>query len=614
MIKLSKITIEGFHNVHKTSYNLKDMMYFYGPNGSGKSTILQAIQLALLGYIPGTNKTKEAIFKHANGRVLAVNLELTDDVGECITIERSWIRSGSSIKSSIDITPKDFDVDALIADVELPIFNYSDFIDLTPNKLKDWFLNFLPSAEISVRWDSEFTNNLETNGIDIDDNILSLIGETTDKIHSYNLSGIEEIRKANEYLKDELSFTKREYERVQNTVNSLIYYDDVDMNISASDIKSKIDLLSEAKQQQDRVFTIAQQNEVIKTTLVMYDDCDAENVELDPRYIEWSNVVNDITVKINSYSNIVTTNQETMYVLNDKISIANHRALELEHIIDGSGVCPYNGSICEAIESRLESYKEELIACRDSITQLTTDLNDVKSRTMQSQTDIQNWIVDRNNYEIKKQELTNRYAARDDLMGKLQPEPEITRFQDYDSQISDLQDMYAKCIANEKYQNLIDTLTREKFDLSVQIDIYKSWIDLTGVNGLQTSVATPFEHLSSIMTPQIKSIFGDTSDVSFIIDTKSNGFSMGITRDGEYIPYNLLSSSEKCIFTLALMLGIVSISPGELKVILVDDLFDHLDDDNISKVFDILDTIKFNVQMIFAGVKNINNINKISLV
>lgn len=614
MIKLSKITIEGFHNVHKTSYNLKDMMYFYGPNGSGKSTILQAIQLALLGYIPGTNKTKEAIFKHANGRVLAVNLELTDDVGECITIERSWIRSGSSIKSSIDITPKDFDVDALIADVELPIFNYSDFIDLTPNKLKDWFLNFLPSAEISVRWDSEFTNNLETNGIDIDDNILSLIGETTDKIHSYNLSGIEEIRKANEYLKDELSFTKREYERVQNTVNSLIYYDDVDMNISASDIKSKIDLLSEAKQQQDRVFTIAQQNEVIKTTLVMYDDCDAENVELDPRYIEWSNVVNDITVKINSYSNIVTTNQETMYVLNDKISIANHRALELEHIIDGSGVCPYNGSICEAIESRLESYKEELIACRDSITQLTTDLNDVKSRTMQSQTDIQNWIVDRNNYEIKKQELTNRYAARDDLMGKLQPEPEITRFQDYDSQISDLQDMYAKCIANEKYQNLIDTLTREKFDLSVQIDIYKSWIDLTGVNGLQTSVATPFEHLSSIMTPQIKSIFGDTSDVSFIIDTKSNGFSMGITRDGEYIPYNLLSSGEKCIFTLALMLGIVSISPGELKVILVDDLFDHLDDDNISKVFDILDTIKFNVQMIFAGVKNINNINKISLV
>lgn len=614
MIKLSKITIEGFHNVHKTSYNLKDMMYFYGPNGSGKSTILQAVQLALLGYIPETNKTKEAIFKHANGRVLAVTLELTDDVGECITIERSWIRSGSSIKTSIDITPKDFDVDALIADVELPIFNYSDFIDLTPNKLKDWFLNFLPSAEISVRWNSEFTNNLETNGIDIDDNTLSLMEETIDKIHSYNLSGIEEIRKANEYLKDELSFTKREYERVQNTVNSLIYYDDVDVNISASDIKSKIDLLSEAKQQQDRVFNIAQQNEAIKTTLVMYDDCDAENVEVDPRYIEWSNVVNDITVKINSYSNIVTTNQETMYVLNDKISIANHRVLELEHIIDGSGVCPYNGSICEAIEGRLESYEEELIAYRDSITQLTTNLNDVKSRTMQAQTDIQNWIVERNNYEIKKQELTNRYAARDDLMGKLQPEPEITRFQDYDSQISDLQDMYAKCIANEKYQNLIDTLTREKFNLGVRIDIYKLWIDLTGVNGLQTSIATPFEHLSSIMTPQIKSIFGDTSDVSFIIDTKSNGFSMGITRNGEYIPYNLLSSGEKCIFTLALMLGIVSISPGELKVILVDDLFDHLDDDNVSKIFDILDTTKFNVQMIFAGVKNINNINKISLV
>ena len=33
-----------------------------GPNGAGKTTIIQAIQLALLGYIPGTDKNKTAIF------------------------------------------------------------------------------------------------------------------------------------------------------------------------------------------------------------------------------------------------------------------------------------------------------------------------------------------------------------------------------------------------------------------------------------------------------------------------------------------------------------------------------------------------------------------------
>jgi ATPase involved in DNA repair len=59
MMKLSSIRIQGMHNVVDKTYKLNNMNYFVGPNGAGKSTIMQAIQLALLGYIPGTDKRNQ---------------------------------------------------------------------------------------------------------------------------------------------------------------------------------------------------------------------------------------------------------------------------------------------------------------------------------------------------------------------------------------------------------------------------------------------------------------------------------------------------------------------------------------------------------------------------
>ena len=128
-MKVKSIEIEGFHNVDKKTYNFKDINYIKGPNGSGKSTILQAIQLAILGYIPGTNKTKEAIFKHANGKILAVSVVLEGE--ETVKISRVWSGTGSTISSVLDIEPKDkYDITQLVSDIELPIFDFSDFFFL----------------------------------------------------------------------------------------------------------------------------------------------------------------------------------------------------------------------------------------------------------------------------------------------------------------------------------------------------------------------------------------------------------------------------------------------------------------------------------------------------
>ena len=57
-MKFKSITITGMHKVDKKTYTFNDdVTYFIGENGSGKSTILEAAELALLGYIPGYANT-----------------------------------------------------------------------------------------------------------------------------------------------------------------------------------------------------------------------------------------------------------------------------------------------------------------------------------------------------------------------------------------------------------------------------------------------------------------------------------------------------------------------------------------------------------------------------
>ena len=116
-MKLQSITIEGMHNVTRKTYQLKDLTYFYGKNGAGKTTILNAIQLALLGYIPGTSKTNESIFRHSNNHTMAVTLVLDDST----KIRRIWTKSGNKISSSVEVIPE-VDLKSIIDNDLLEIF------------------------------------------------------------------------------------------------------------------------------------------------------------------------------------------------------------------------------------------------------------------------------------------------------------------------------------------------------------------------------------------------------------------------------------------------------------------------------------------------------------
>ena len=205
-MRIKSITIEGMHNVVRKTYDFDSLAYLHGPNGAGKSTVMQAIQLALLGYIPGTAKTKAELFRHANNHTMAVSLTI-DDNGSEISVRRVWTGTSSSINSTVDIRPDGYDIATIIEDLELPIFNFGEFMGMTANKLKDWFIEFLPSMEVKTDWADVLRDKLVTEGIAVIDD--ALIDESVKEIESYKLSGVDEIRRANEYFKSMLSFKKK---------------------------------------------------------------------------------------------------------------------------------------------------------------------------------------------------------------------------------------------------------------------------------------------------------------------------------------------------------------------------------------------------------------------
>ena len=148
-MKIKDIKIEGMHNVKIKYYQFDNITYLYGNNGSGKSTILQAIQLCLLGYIPGTNKTSSAIFEHCNCNKLTVELTLLDKDDEIKCI-RSFNKTKSKIEEQFNIIPDNYLIDEIIGNLELPIFNFNEFLALSANKQKDLLISILPNSDNSI--------------------------------------------------------------------------------------------------------------------------------------------------------------------------------------------------------------------------------------------------------------------------------------------------------------------------------------------------------------------------------------------------------------------------------------------------------------------------------
>lgn len=615
-MKIKHIEISGMHNIKGTkSFDIENQnIYFYGKNGVGKSTILQAIQLALLGYIPGTNKNKESIFQHANSNIMSVSIKF-DDNGEEHSISRTWVKSKSSIQCVVD---SDISIEDITRDVELPIFNYSDFVDLTPNKLKDWFIEFLPSANVSTYWinvlnTEEYKKHEETLGME-------MINEAASQINSFGLTGVDEIRKANDYFKECLSFKKKELERQQNTIQTMVIYNDVDDSMSIDEIEAELASLNEKRTLLNAYKINFEKNKNVMQELSRYEGFSAESYELDERYVENIKKFEELKKEIESTNEVITVLNSKFkeltsekYKLKEDIIFAE-TSKQSNHIEDD--LCPITGERCSHIAKLKDSIDEFEAEQTKKINDLKSSYSEVESKISSCEKELHEYegklrqiSIDKNQISSLIQSLKDNYERKSFLLSQKFDVPENfnpDEILDIQSRIAKLESLKSKLYANKKYNEMIDVLTADKFKTEFEIIVYKDWIKLTDVNGLQTEcVSSVFAELANEMNTSLASLFNEDVTCEFHIESKANSFSFGVRRKDSYIPYNQLSSGEKCMYTLALLSSLVTKSASQINLVIVDDLLDHLDSDRITNLFNALTAVT-DVQYILAGVTSCN--------
>lgn len=588
-MKIKSIYIDGLHNAVNTAYNFTDLVYLFGRNGAGKTTVLNGIQLALLGYIPGTAKnSREAILRHSKSGTMTVRLVL-DNNGSPITIERKF--DSKSTKLTVD--PETFDIQSITADIELPIFNFTDFINQTANKLKDYFIqNILPTTDGELNWREILSNGL-----------LNITVEDKDAVIDYGMgiiskvsgSPLEQVTQANALFKEDQSFNKSELARLQATIDSLIYYSDYTGTKNVDELNAKLLSLG-----------------AIRDALIRYNSAEAMLVQHNTEIARLKERCDDLGgfEMLTKLAEVQTCCHEELTRCTAQISKLEQDLKELnaikhnlDNIISGKGICPYTKDICQSI-----------------------DLNEIKAKSDNNDSLIAVRMDELNTMKAHEQNLKSRISNNDELISTLtnikdrldflnqamsalpeKPETDMN-LAELDLEIQKCTDDKTKLLANQSYEATIENITKLKYETELNNSALAAWVKLTDINGLQTSLTEkPFEELATKMTGYIQNMYGDTTlKAHFNISTKANSFSFGLIRGDKYIPYDQLSAGEQCLYTLALMICITDSNKSPLKLILVDNSLDNLDDIAVENTFTALKNIK-GIQFIMAGVKACKN-------
>ena len=592
-MKVKSVIIEGFHNVLRKKYDFEDINYLHGLNGAGKSTALQAIQLGLLGYVPGTNKTKQGIFSHSNSHTMAVKLILDDD-GKKVSVQRIWTKAKSSVTENLEIEPDTYDIKGLISEVELPLFNFDEFAHMTANTLKDWFINYLPRQTYKTDWKSVLKDSMDKKGSSLYETLGDdFINESVSAISDFHLEGLEEVRQANAYFKSQLSFMKSELTRKASTIQSLIYYDDFEDNYTLEELGSMISDVERRIVNSTVVIENNRKYTALKEELDTIDNL--ANLKL----------LEDLPKKIEEIKEKQSEHERNYKKFSLDASASKHQAKSYESVISSGGVCNFTHKKCEEISSLVEAYKK-----------IVEDLNKKSEEYEQSANEEYQKMKDSSallhSYESTLYTAKNdvmRYNSLESAYNSISVPDTIEDVGDLQRTLESYKDMYAKAAANKKYNELNDIIVKDKYRIEQSIEALKAWVDLTGVNGLQaqSNGDNPFDILADEVDKVLSNLITNRKvSCKFNSEGKANSFSFGVYSDDSYVPYNLLSSGEKCLFVLSLFIALLNYNHSSLNLILIDDFLDHLDDENFQKIFEVLKE-RTNIQFIFAGVKPVSS-------
>lgn len=589
-MRIKSVYIEGLHNAHDKTYTFEDITYLHGRNGAGKSTVLNAIQFALLGYIPGS-KTKTAKLRHSKDGKIHVKITLLDDSNNDIVIDRVLTENTDILTT----TPENYDITTIISDLELPIFNFNEFIGQTANKLKDYFIkNILPIQNGTINWESMLTNAIADKTLD---NKEDIIRNGVELVSDLNGSPLEQAVSANEIFKNEVSAIKKELDSMQGAIDSLIFYDDYTGPANIDAIDDQIRELS-----------------LLKDSVIAYRTAEMQVASVQSKLEIAQKELADLTTIGNSetFNQEATNSSECceditnkMQSIKDEIHEIDAKIKSRKFIINSKGVCQYTGDVCESIAAKAEVFTSQVKefsdlqdALKDKLSEYQLEYNRKHSQFEEAQNNINKWNT-----------LTLQIDNLQSMVNTLPTKPNTDKTDiELAQEIQALQNNKMKAFANHQYNATIDDLTKKKFQTELELAVYKAWVKKTDVNDLQTQIMQqPFNELADKMTSYIQTMYGNNSlKAHFNVEAKANSFSLGIIRDDKYIPYDLLSSGEKCLYTLALMICIIDNSKSPLKVLLLDDSLDNLDDVAIENTFEALKNIS-GIQFIMAGVKNCNS-------
>lgn len=581
-MKLKSIHIENINSISDVTVELNDISIITGSNGSGKSTIIQSIFLALLGYIPGQNKTNSGVFKHCKygNNYMRVKLVMSQ-YGSDHFISRSWTKVKNSVNCEVNMSDG-LDIESAIKQIELPVFNFSEFSAMSANQMKDWFLQLLKHDSDEIDWNALLKKHIDVHSKYSDEYATTI----ADQIISDYCN--DDIKSINTFLKSMLSAVKNNKTRLENTASSMIFYEDIDTE-SEESLRHELEVLKEKRAEAVHANFVNNQNTEIRNKLSdlhLY----ADSYENDPRYIDIKSELDDKISSRDKYGKLYNETDKELTILISKIN-------QIESVVERGSVCPYTDTECQSLSDSVVNASKEL----KQLAQVRKQLVDKRYEYLEAissdstLSELQNELSD----------IKNMYSMKDNLNEMLCEDIPHENIAEIDDKVADIQSKVEKCVANKQYQAVMNSIVADKLKTDIEMSCLKSWIDLTGVNGMQSEAAVnSFNSLSDKLTEELHNCFGNNVSNYFNLSDKSNSFEFGITIDSHNIPYSSLSTGERCMYMIALLKCILNSSNSCIKVMIIDDLLDHLDDNNIMNVFNYIKTISDDseIQMICAGV------------
>lgn len=480
---------------------------------------------------------------------------------------------------------------------------------MTANKLKDWFMNFLPPADAEIDWESELNSVLSDFGKILD---MEFVTSTVDYVKdlSNRYSGVVLVREFNAYLKEQLSAYKAMQPRMQATIQNLIYYNDCDDSQSIEELTLAN---KEAQMYLDNLNTSLLK---VKQNMKLTESLESMKHHITAASLNEDFLYSTLTAHLNDDEKELAVLEDRKVFLERQITELSAELRDKKKIAESNRICPYTCEGCSTISNLIAVFRKEMDNLNQKISALTVELANLEH-------EIQSKNMEINSKRAKMVEIEKAYAQYEllsrqmhhDVAGKTLDELN-EEIKETESSISLRRDVIIKLEANRKYEELTDQLANDKYRIEQDIEILKVWIKLTDVNGLQSKLMkAPFDKLAEKMSEYICQLFAGTGkfkSAAFMLTEKSNSFSFGVVDStGTYIEFDLLSSGEKCLYTLALLLCIVDVSDSPLKLIMIDDLLDHLDADRIRDCFKTLYANR-NIQILLAGVQPCTHENAVS--